>query len=188
MTDDMDRSYFDSMYEHSADPWGFDTRFYERRKYDMTIAALTRPQYESAFEPGCSNGALTERLAPRCGYVVACDIVDDAVQRAQDRLERFEHVDVVKATFPAFRPSRPVDLVVWSEVAYYLGPSSLATAIECLEDRLMRGGDLVVVNYTGETNYPTTADAVDAQIERSGIVERHTSVRSDLFRLDVWRR
>lgn len=188
MDDDMDRAYFESMYSGHPDPWGFDTLFYEQRKYDLTIAALPRPTYRSAFEPGCSNGALTERLAPRCERLVACDIVDETVRRASRRVQVLEHVDVVTAPFPEFWPATKLDLVVWSEVAYYLGAASLTRAMDGLDEHLDDGGDLVVVNYTGDTNYPQTADSVDARIERSGLVRRHTSLRCERFRLDVWRR
>lgn len=183
---DMDRSYFDDMYSNDPDPWGFDTRLYERRKYDLTVAALTRPSYRSAFEPGCSNGALTERLAPRCERLFACDIVDETVRRARRRVARFEHVDVLLGPFPALWPADALDLVVWSEVAYYLGPDSMTDALTGLDERLADDGELVVVNFTGPTNYPQTADGVDARIEASKIVRRHTSVRSEGFRLDVW--
>lgn len=54
------------MYAASDDPWGFDDRWYERRKYALTLAILTRPTYTCAFEPGCANGALTELLQARC--------------------------------------------------------------------------------------------------------------------------
>lgn len=185
---DMDRSYFESMYRHDSDPWGFDTRFYEQRKYALTVAALTRPLYRSAFEPGCANGALTELLAPRCERLTACDLVDETVDRARERLGSCDHVEVVCDDFPAFWPEGFLDLVVWSEVAYYLGRSSLDSALQTLGERLETGGDLVVVNYTGATNYPHTADEVDDRIERSGIVRRHTGLRCEQFRLDVWRR
>ena len=184
---DMARSYFDSMYADATDPWGFDTRFYEQRKYELTVASLTRPRYASAFEPGCSNGALTERLAERCTHLTACDIINGAVDRATERLRDHPHVDIVREEFPAYWPDRTLDLVVWSEVAYYLGPASLDDALSALSGRLQLDGELVVVNYTGETNYPQTADEVDAQIERSGVVERVTTLRCEQFRLDLWR-
>lgn len=184
----MDRAYFEAMYANDPDPWGFDTDFYEHRKYDLTVAALTRPVYRSAFEPGCSNGALTERLALRCSKLVACDIIDETVQRARRRVARFDHVHVAAASFPTSWPAGELDLVVWSEVAYYLGPTSMTEALDGLDDHLAHDGDLVVVNFTGPTNYPQSADDVDTRIEQSGLVRRHTSLRCDRFRLDVWRR
>lgn len=84
-----DRRYFDSMYGADADPWGFDSRFYERRKYALTLAALPRERYVRAVEPGCSNGAFTELLAPRCDELIAFDFVEDAVERRLATVDRF---------------------------------------------------------------------------------------------------
>ena len=184
----MDRSYFEGMYASDDDPWGFDTSQYERRKYDLTVAALTRSTYRTAFEPGCSNGALTERLAPRCNELVACDMIDDVVERARHRLARFDHVQIVNREFPSFWPDTALDLVVWSEVAYYLSDDTIRDALAGLDERLAESGELVVVSYSGATNYPQTADGVDAHIERSGLLRRHTALRSVDFRLDVWTR
>ena len=59
-------SYFETMYQHSPDPWHLADRWYEHRKYDLTLAALPQPRYHRAFEPACSVGELTSRLAERC--------------------------------------------------------------------------------------------------------------------------
>lgn len=179
-------SYFESMYAGDDDPWGFDTRNFERRKYDLTIAALARRRYRAAYEPGCANGALTERLAKRCDRVVACDIVEGAVERARVRLATTDGVDVRSARFPHDWPDEPFDLVVWSEVAYYLDDELLDVAIEAARRHLDGDGELVVVNYTGATNYPLTADEVDDRIDRSGAFRRRCSLRDEWFRLDTW--
>ena len=108
-----DRRYFDSMYGADADPWGFDSRFYERRKYALTLAALPRERYVRAVEPGCSNGAFTELLAPRCDELIAFDFVEDAVERARRRLTASPHVTLACAEFPMWWPEGTGDLVVW---------------------------------------------------------------------------
>jgi len=62
----LDAGYFDKIYAISPDPWGFTTRWYEARKYAISLALLPREHYGDAFEPGCSVGVFTELLAPRC--------------------------------------------------------------------------------------------------------------------------
>jgi hypothetical protein len=66
--------YFDGMYQAAADPWGFEDRWYERRKYAIGLALLPAERYRAAFEPGCSIGVLTRMLAPRCGTLLSCDL------------------------------------------------------------------------------------------------------------------
>ena len=35
--------YFDRLYAADPDPWGFTSRWYEQRKYALTVAALPAP-------------------------------------------------------------------------------------------------------------------------------------------------
>ena len=78
-------AYFDGMYQAAADPWGFEERWYERRKYAIALAMLPAERYRAAFEPGCSIGVLTAMLAPRCGTLLACDLAAAAVKAAAGR-------------------------------------------------------------------------------------------------------
>ena len=45
------RTYFDAMYQDAADPWGFEDRWYEQRKYSVSLAMLPAVRYHSALEP-----------------------------------------------------------------------------------------------------------------------------------------
>ena len=45
-------AYFDAMYQAAADPWGFEDRWYEQRKYAVSLALFPAARYRSAFEPG----------------------------------------------------------------------------------------------------------------------------------------
>ncbi|KPC81578.1 SAM-dependent methyltransferase, partial [Streptomyces sp. NRRL F-6602] len=66
------------MYADAPDPWRLADRWYEHRKYTLTLASLPRRRYRRAFEPGCSVGVLTRMLAGRCEEVVAADRVATA--------------------------------------------------------------------------------------------------------------
>src|ERR1700755_2554342 len=67
-------AYFDAMYQAAADPWGFEDRWYEQRKYAISLAQLPAARYRSAFEPGCSVGVLSRLLASRCDTLLSCDV------------------------------------------------------------------------------------------------------------------
>jgi Nodulation protein S (NodS) len=119
------REYFEGMYAANPDPWEFATRWYERRKYALTLAALSRPHYRSAFEPGCSIGVLTEALALRCDRLLSVDLVDAAVRQCRTRTASLPsaagQVEVRQwdATNDDW-PDESFDLVVVSEILYYL--------------------------------------------------------------------
>src|SRR5947207_15351971 len=85
-------AYFDAMYQAAADPWGFEDRWYEQRKYAISLAQLPAARYRSAFEPGCSIGVLSRMLAARCDALLSCDVAAAAVRAAARREARLAHV------------------------------------------------------------------------------------------------
>lgn len=183
-----DPDYFHAMYDGDEDPWGFDRRFYERRKHDLTVAALPRETFRHGVEPGCANGALTERLAARCERLDAFDFVPDVVERARRRLAGHPHVEVREASFPTWWPDGTGDLVVWSEVVYYLTDDGLEVAARGLHRFLEPGGVVVAVHWTGETDYPRPGGAVARWLDGIEWLDRTTSLADEHFELGVWRR
>ena len=87
-------AYFDAMYADSPDPWSFGDRWYERRKRELTLAALPARRYRRALEPGCSIGLLTAGLAARCDEVLALDTSAGAVRSAREHVTGLPHVRV----------------------------------------------------------------------------------------------
>ena len=179
--------YFRAMYGSRVDPWGFDRRWYERRKQEATLAALPRLRYRHGLEPGCANGTLTERLANRCDRLTAFDAIPDVVERAARRLPQSE-VTVLRASFPTFWPGESVDLIVWSEIAYYLTEEGRHVAAEGVGRWLEDGGHLVAVHYLGETNYPSTGTAVGEWIDAFPELERLSRWTDPMFEIGVWER
>ncbi|WP_320775597.1 class I SAM-dependent methyltransferase [Streptomyces sp. CRN 30] len=140
--------YFDDMYRRAEDPWSLTDRWYERRKYDLTLAALPQPRYRSALEPGCSVGELTRRLAGRCDTVLACDRVAAAAGTARRRTADLPNVEVRHLLVPEQWPTdRSFDLVVLSELLYYLDDAGLTRLLRQTADVLEPGGTLVTVHW-----------------------------------------
>lgn len=183
-----DRSYFETMYADEPDPWGFDSSWYEQRKYALTVAALPDERYRRAVEPGCANGALTERLAPRCETLHAFDLLPETAHRARRRLRDHAGVTVTCASFPEFWPAGTGDLVVWSEVAYYLTADGADMAATGLEAFLDPGGVVVAVHYTGATNYPRRGGDIVPWLDGLSFLHRLTRIEDETFELGVWRR
>ncbi len=184
----MPEDYFRGLYDGSPDPWGFDERWYERRKFAVTMASLPRRRYRRALEPGCSNGALTEQSRRRCDELVAFDFVDDAVARCRDRMAAHRGVEVLVASFPEFWPAGTGDLVVWSEVAYYVRGEAADAALTGLAAWLEPGGHLVAVHYGGATNYPRQGLEIGPWLDDADFLERRCEHLDDGFELGVWER
>ncbi|MEW2070824.1 SAM-dependent methyltransferase [Streptomyces sp. NPDC007346] len=156
-------TYFDAMYRTAEDPWSLAERWYERRKYDLTVAALPQPRYRRAFEPGCSVGELTRRLADRCDSVLACDRVESAVGTARRRTAGLPHVSVRHMLLPEEWPEGSFDLIVLSELLYYLDGRTLDTVLRRTVASLEPEGTLVTVHW----NHPVEEHlATGAQIAR----------------------
>jgi SAM-dependent methyltransferase len=146
--------YFENVYAGAEDPWDFETSWYEQRKYALTLAALPKRRYRRVFEPGCSNGALTRALAERCDELVALEPVASVAGRAADRLAPQPHVAVRVGVIPDDWPEGRFDLVVLSEVGYYLTSAGLDAVADRLPATLDTGGHVVAVHWTGPTDYP----------------------------------
>jgi SAM-dependent methyltransferase len=141
------REHFDALYQDSPDPWQVGSAWYERRKYALTVASLPRERYQHGLEPGCSIGELTRLIADRCDRLLAFDFAEVAVRAARASLRSRPNVRVERRSLPEELPEGSYDLIVVSEVLYYLSAPDLASAADGLIARLDDGGDLVAVHH-----------------------------------------
>jgi 2-polyprenyl-3-methyl-5-hydroxy-6-metoxy-1,4-benzoquinol methylase len=164
-------SYFDRMYAGADDPWQLSTRWYEQRKYAITLALLPHRRYRHAFEPGCSIGTLTTALVQRCDHVTAVDVADAAVRSADARLREDgcrDRVTLARSSLDAAWPPGPFDLVVLSEVAYYLQAPTLTTVLRRECARLELGATVLAAHWRHPVaDYPLSGDAAHAVIART---------------------
>jgi SAM-dependent methyltransferase len=144
----LEPGYFRDLYASSADPWGLADRWYEARKYAVSLALLPTQRYRSAFEPGCSIGVLTGQLAARCDDLLACDIAPEAVAAARARTAGLPGVRVEQLAIPRDWPPRTsFDLIVLSEVLYYFGHDDLNAVLALSINALRHGGQLLAVHW-----------------------------------------
>ena len=136
-------SDFERIYAASGDPWGYETSAYEREKYAATLAALPARPLGRVLEVGCSIGVFSEQLAGRCAELVAIDFAARALELARERLAGVGNVSLSRASFPEQTPPGEWDVVVCSEVLYYLDRPTLERALEWLAARLDRGATVV---------------------------------------------
>ena len=180
--------YFEQLYIQSADPWEFATSPYEAAKYAATLAALPRRKYTSGLELGCSIGVLTRQLAPRCTELLAIDVSATALREARERCADLPHATFDNRDLTNDFPTGVFDLVLVSEIGYYFSKADLELLRRKIANSLMPGGHLLLVHYTGRTNYPLTADAVhETFLAWDGKVWTHAPGRgADGYRLDLF--
>ncbi len=147
----VDLESFDRMYRREGDPWDFADSDYEQHRYRCSIQALHRVRYRRCFEPGCSIGVLTAKLADRCDEVIACDASAAAIEAARHRLAAHTNVELHTATLPEWWPTGRFDLVVFSELGYYWDVAELEPLVDRLADTVEPGGELLAVHWLGES-------------------------------------
>jgi SAM-dependent methyltransferase len=163
--------YFDEMYAAAPDPWSMRTRWYEQRKYALSVAMLPRQRYSDGFEPGCSVGVLTSLLAPRCDRLLACDLAVAAVKTAAESTTSFPNVKVEHRAIPRDWPPGRFDLIVASEFLYYFAGHDLDDVIDRAVAALRPAGTLLAVHWRHPVaEYPRSGDEVHAALgRRSGL-------------------
>jgi cyclopropane fatty-acyl-phospholipid synthase-like methyltransferase len=179
--------YFDTLYTADPDPWNFAASPYERAKYTLTLNAMPKPRYRSALEVGCSIGVLTRSLASRCNAVVAIDAARTPLVEARRRCADLPGVRFEQMFAPEQWPDGVFELILLSEVIYYLSREDVGRLASGVTRSLPTGGSVILVHWTGPTDYPLSGDEAAALfIERMGstcVVER--ADRYSQFRLDV---
>lgn len=141
------QEHFDALHRNDPDPWHVTDRWYEQRKRDLLMACLPRRHYRRILELGCSTGVGTEALAARSDEVIAVDFSPAAVDRAQQRLADIPHVQLLTSDITAGLPTGAFDLVVVSEVGYYLTPAELDHLFARIRQILAADGQLLICHW-----------------------------------------
>ncbi len=131
---------FEALFAQGEDPWGY-TNEYERVKYEQTASLLAGLEIEHALELACAEGHFTVRLAPLVRRLLATDVSGIALARARRRCAAmknisFERLDLTSDPLPG-----PLDLIVCSEVLYYVvDRQSLVRIAQKITKALADGG------------------------------------------------
>jgi SAM-dependent methyltransferase len=185
----VSKEFFEEKYRDSRDPWNFSSSSYELNRYDEIMRLLDIRTFVHAFEPGCSIGVLTERLAARCRHLFAMDISPTAVAMARQRCERYPNVNVVEGALPDDLPRDTFDLIMFSEIGYYFERGGLAELRDSLTDRLAKRGLLVGVHWLGTSpDHLLTGGEVHDVLRLSNSLRMTASRRYAGFLLESWER
>jgi len=181
-------AHFESLFSNDLDPWGYDRRWYEKRKRGLLLASLPRATYRSAYEPACGNGALTDVLATRCHRLLASDGSQSAVALARVRTQGRPNVVIKHQLLPGGWPmGEEFDLLVLSEICYYLEESDFCVMIEQIRSSMGDGADLVACHW----RYPAddrrrSSEEVHQRLGELPDMRLQVHHEERDFLLDVW--
>ena len=124
------KKYFEERFK-KEDPWRYFVCEYENRKYVRQIEAIKQyfPHPQNILEIGCAEGAHTLMLArvfPEAS-ILGIDISEFAIKRAKQNCEYCQNVNIVEADIielfkQAYFPENTFDVIIQSELLYYLFP------------------------------------------------------------------
>ena len=182
-------THFDTMFTASSDPWGYDTEPYERNRFFRTIHALSGRRYRAALELGCANGALSEQLAPLCDKLLATDASETALAVARDRIGSAANIELRRCSMPDQMPAGDFDLIVASDMLYYLGLEGVASLMDKLDRAATSDGRILLASFLGQTDTRLTGEMASetAIAHLTGWTVRHAE-RTDRLRIDVLER
>lgn len=144
------QSRLHQIYGQGDDPWMFRTSVYEQAKFRATADALSKPRYSSALEVGCGNGELARHIAVRCDSYIGVDAVGTALEAAQRVVPRGHFV---QAFLPCPLPDGPHDLIILSEILYFLDAAGLLLLARQIAQR-WPDTEVLSVNWLGPSGNP----------------------------------
>lgn len=184
--------HFERLYSASDDPWRVRESWYEQRKRAVILASLPQRRYRNAYEPGCGNGELSAELAQRCAHLLASDASPAAVALSRSRLAacapgaaRVER-HVLPEDWPLADTVR-FDLIVVSELAYYLDCAAFTQLQAHILASLAPGGTLVFCHWRHDFDDRVQASAdLHAAMTALPALAQVLHHRDADFLLDIW--
>jgi SAM-dependent methyltransferase len=175
--------HLEAIYASSDDPWDFRGSAYEQEKFRATRRALPRAQYRSVLEVGCGNGELARHLISACATYTGVDAIEVALDAARKAVPRgtFHRIYL-----PAELPAGCHDLLVFSEVLYFLGSPELVALARQI-DRRWPDADLVCVNWLGDSGNPLQGREALKIFSTHLARPKARGIRTDRYSIDTWR-
>jgi len=137
--------YWETLFT-AEDPWQYGTSAYERWKAGLTLGLLPTGKLRSALEVGCAEGHMTAQVAQRVDRLLAVDISSKALERARSRCASFDHIEFQQLDVVEGRLPGQLDLILVSEVLFYLSRAEVEKVAKRFAEHLKVGGHVLLVH------------------------------------------
>jgi 2-polyprenyl-3-methyl-5-hydroxy-6-metoxy-1,4-benzoquinol methylase len=181
----FDRSHtaqrFNRFYWLDKDPFGASNSRYELSKQDHLIELLSQRVSQRGLDVGCGNGFLTRRIAAHCLHLHGIDFASRAVKLAQENCKEHAHVSFTVEDIRDYDTQEPFDLIICSEVLYYLQGSALDRVVEKLFRLSTSQTWLVLVGRADAKNVPVSLTRCYDRINRIENLEWYRPYAVDIY-------
>lgn len=195
---DTARKQFWEEFFEQEDPWNYGSS-YEQEKYTRQLELLPDQPIDRALELACAEGHFTRQLARRVRRLCAADISTKALGRARVRCNGRQNIEFSQLDLSADPLPQDIDLIVCSEVLYYLDDEAeLESVARRLVQALRPGGYLMAahtfvlkdnMSRTGlDWESPYGAETITRIIQGVPGLALETSIETELYRIDRFRR
>jgi SAM-dependent methyltransferase len=168
---------FEEKYQENIDPWDYTNSRFEHFKRDALLQACGHYKHGRVLELGCAIGETTRFLAPLSLRLLALDGSPTAISEAKKRVLA-SHIRFLQAVLPSEMPPGPFDLIVVSEVAYYLRAVDLAALAKKIALCVARRGRIVLLHH--RRHFPDAAQP--GELAQAQLVRQLRSVARPVYR------
>lgn len=145
-----------ALYDSDVDPWRHLSSIYECSKYERTLEIIGKRKFSSCLEVGCGIGGFSTHLSELCSRLICMECIPSAAARARVRLEQISHVSVHEGTAPDDIPDCRPDLVVLSEVLYFLTVAEINRLGTWINQQSTADAVVIAATWTGPTEQELT--------------------------------
>jgi len=170
------------LYAFNEDPWHHRTSAYEAGKYAATLDVIGPGPFNEALEVGCGNGTLATLLAQRCQRLTVMECIPAAMALARRALAAHNNLTFIEGAAPDALPDMQPDLILLSEVLYFLTPDDILQLGNWL--LVHATGPVVAVNWTGPTDEQLDGNAAISLLSQTlgdPAMQSHKGFRIDIF-------
>jgi SAM-dependent methyltransferase len=180
-----DAAHFERLYAGGQDPWNFTTSAYERDKYAATVGMIADRRYGVGLEVGCSIGVLSRQVAPLCDAFLGIDITETPLVAARERCRDIPAARFEAMAVPDMWPAGRFDLILLSEVLYFLTAGDTRRTAAHVRRSLRPAGRVLLVNWTGRLDDPQQGDEAAEGFMAAADLAIEQQTRGERFRMDL---
>ncbi len=143
----IDPAGFEALFRKDPDPWDYAGSRFESFKREVLLHACGDRIAGRGLELACANGETSRHLARRCLRLLAVDASPTVIATARQRV-RDRRVTFAVAELPSETPHGTFDLIVASELLYYMRRTDMDALLARLKQSLAPRGRIVILHHT----------------------------------------